>query len=323
MKNKRIGFLLFFIFALYSVLCTPHCTYAAGTTGADFLKVGLGARAVGMGEAFTGVADDVNAIAWNPSGIAQLQGKQVSFMYNMYLLNPSFSDMGFTYLAYAQPLTIKGEDWGAVGGNFVYANYGNFIGYDENAAKTADFTCSDLLVTLCYAKNITISNIPVAVGGNLKIIREALAENSAMGVAVDLGALYRPEEMPRLAIGLAVQNIGTPLVFISDATPMPLLVKIGAGYDMFINAANDILFSADAVVPFNSAAGLRIGAEYSYNSMFFARLGYKTDSIVNINALAGLTTGVGFKWDKYNADFAFVPYEELGNTYRLSLGAQF
>ena len=321
MKNKRIGFLLFFIFAMYSVLCTPYCLSAAGTTGVSFLKVGLGARAVGMGEAFTGIADDVNAIAWNPSGIAQLQGKQVSFMYNLYLLNPSFSDMGFTYLAYAQPLVVKGEDWGAVGGNFVYANYGNFIGYDADAAKTADFTCSDLLITLCYAKNLTISNIPVAFGGNLKIIREALADKDAMGVAVDLGVFCRPEEMPRLTIGASVQNIGTSLVFISDPTPIPVLVKIGAGYDLFLNSSNSILLGADLVMASDSTTGLHIGMEYAYNAMFFARLGYKTDAAANIDVLAGLTTGVGMKWDRYNVDFAFVPSGDLGNSFRLSFGA--
>ena len=311
------------IIVIAALLCLlPFVSFAAGTTGAAFLKVGLGARAVGMGEAFTGVSDDVNAIAWNPSGIAQLQEKQVSFMYNLHLLNASFADMGFTYLAYAQPLIIKDKDCGAIGGNFVYANYGNFIGRDDAGTATTDFTCSDLLVTLCYAKNITIANLPIAVGGNLKIIREALENYSTIGVAADLGALYRPESMPRIAVGFVVQNIGTTMIFISDPTPMPIVIKIGAGYDLPVNISNSsILLSADVVVPFDSVAGFHIGMEYVYNSMLFARVGYKTDSLLNINALAGLATGVGVKWDRYVVDFAFTPYGDLGNSFRLSFGA--
>src|SRR5262249_12392774 len=49
----------------------------AGTTSGQFLKIGVGARAVGLGEAFVAVANDPSAIYWNPAGLASLQRSEV------------------------------------------------------------------------------------------------------------------------------------------------------------------------------------------------------------------------------------------------------
>jgi len=293
-----------------------------GTTGAAFLKVGAGARATGMGEAFVGVSDDVDAIYWNPAGLTQIKSKEVNFMYNFYMINPAFQNMGYTYLAYAQPLIIKEKNLGAVGANFIYGNYGTFLGYDENGNKSANFACSDLLVTFAYARDVNVKGIDLALGANLKIISETLADRNALSIGFDFGGLYKFKKMP-LSVGLTVQNLGTPLTFISEPAPLPAMIKLGAGYRMSINSLSNILISSDLLMPFDSIMGFRMGAEYVYNEMFAARLGYKIDSAININPLAGLTVGVGFKWNKYSADFAFIPYGDMGNAYRLSLGATF
>ena len=50
-----------------------------GTTAAQFLKIGIGARSIGMGGAFTAVADDISALYWNPAGLARMGGGQASF----------------------------------------------------------------------------------------------------------------------------------------------------------------------------------------------------------------------------------------------------
>jgi len=56
-----------------------------GTKGAAFLKLGQGARAIGMGESFVAVGDDVNALFWNPAGIARIKERQLTFMYSDWL----------------------------------------------------------------------------------------------------------------------------------------------------------------------------------------------------------------------------------------------
>ena len=58
----------------------PSALFSAGvgTTAGQFLRVGLGARAVGLGGAFSALADDVTAIYWNPAGLAQIENREVS-----------------------------------------------------------------------------------------------------------------------------------------------------------------------------------------------------------------------------------------------------
>src|SRR5712692_5692602 len=50
----------------------------AGTSSATFLRIGVGARAVGMGESFVAVANDPSAIFWNPAGLASLQRRELA-----------------------------------------------------------------------------------------------------------------------------------------------------------------------------------------------------------------------------------------------------
>src|SRR5437016_158316 len=50
----------------------------AGTSSATFLRIGVGARAEGMGETFVAVANDPSAIYWNPAGLASLQRTEIA-----------------------------------------------------------------------------------------------------------------------------------------------------------------------------------------------------------------------------------------------------
>ena len=56
--------------------------FANGTSGGQILNMGVGARAIAMGEAYTAQADDVSSLYWNPAGIGLLNQSQASFMYN-------------------------------------------------------------------------------------------------------------------------------------------------------------------------------------------------------------------------------------------------
>ena len=82
---------------------------AKGTTAADFLQLGVGGRAMGLGGAYTAVADDASALYWNPAGLTSVEKRDVTFMHAQYLQS-SFYD----YAAYAQNL----GKYGAFGAGF-------------------------------------------------------------------------------------------------------------------------------------------------------------------------------------------------------------
>jgi long-subunit fatty acid transport protein len=87
--------------ALLVVVCLMplHADFAKlGTSGAQFLKIGVG-RGAAMGEAFVAVADDASATFWNPSGLATVTAREVSFYHNEWI-----ADVRHEYLSAAFPL---------------------------------------------------------------------------------------------------------------------------------------------------------------------------------------------------------------------------
>ena len=66
--------------------------------GDHFLKIGLGARPVAMGETFVGIADDVNAIYWNPAGLNYIVGSEMTAMHALW-----FEDITFSFIGYCRP----------------------------------------------------------------------------------------------------------------------------------------------------------------------------------------------------------------------------
>src|SRR5664279_5564405 len=118
---KRLA--LFLVFALAT---TAHAA-GPGTTSANFLDLGIGPRAVAMGEAQVGLADDVYATYWNPAGLAQLQNSEAGFVQTQY-----FQDIQSQYAAYAHPTPTLGT----FAGSLTYLNVGKFDSFDAAGQPT-------------------------------------------------------------------------------------------------------------------------------------------------------------------------------------------
>jgi len=86
----------------------------AGTTAASFLKIGVGARAAAMGDAFTALADDPTALYWNPAALIKLKERQLSATYNVW-----FAEINQGYVGVGFPLSR-----GVLGGGINYVSMG-------------------------------------------------------------------------------------------------------------------------------------------------------------------------------------------------------
>src|SRR5260221_2671669 len=97
-----------------------------GTTAASFLKLQTGPRAIAMAESFAGLADDVNAIQYNTSGMAYMKDKEFTLMHAVW-----FEDIFYDHVAVAWPM----EGIGTIGLSALYLNAGNFDKYVLDASN--------------------------------------------------------------------------------------------------------------------------------------------------------------------------------------------
>ncbi len=307
---KRLILSLFFVSTMFTV-SFGDIAKKAGTTACPFLKIGVGARPVAMGETYTGVAEGINSIYWNSAGLALLENKEISAMHIEW-----FQGVKYEYLAYAQPVEkIKG----IIGTNITYLYMGGIEKREDEDSDPEKAKAYDLALNLAYA---TQYNDKLSLGINFKFIRSFIVEKSAYAFASDVSALYKIKR--NLKAGLAVQNIGTKMKFIDEADPLPLVIKGGVSYTLLHNPSLDrdaLLLGLDVNVPFDNYINVHCGAEYTlkilHNMECALRIGYKSNT--DLGVLSGFCSGLGLVYKSIHLDYAFVPYGVLGNTHRISL----
>ncbi len=270
----------------------------------------LHARPSGMGETYAGVAGDVNAIYWNPAGLAGMERRELTMTHALWL-----EDITYTNLACALPML-----GGTVGAGFNVLNTGDIQKADNTGLRLADkYSMSDMMGLVSYARGWG----DLALGANLKYISSQLEEESARSFAADIGALYtgfRPWDR-NLGVGFSVQNIGTKAKYVSEEYPMPVMIRAGGALRLFksLLVASDLNYT-------EKDADIHAGAEYTRGfgaAILALRGGYKTDTVKELGALSGLTLGFGVKWSDLQFDYAWNSFTDLGITHRISLAIKF
>ncbi|MBD3271793.1 MAG: PorV/PorQ family protein [Elusimicrobia bacterium] len=323
--KKTMAFII--IIVLISLPAILLFAGGPGTSAANFLKLGIGARAVGMGESFTAVADDVSSVYWNPAGLAHLKTNALHLSHNIW-----FQDIHYEFAGVGIPL---GMSKGVLG---ISANYLYLDGIERRTGNTADhegtFGANDLLITLSYAKGLASIGAGTVLGGiNCKSIRQQIDDKKADAFAADLGLQLA---VGQITTGLVVQNLGTRIRFIEESYPLPMNYKFGIAYQPY---GTGLSVAVDINKPIDNKINFHLGTEYWVGGIIALRAGYlhgdsiqrkaltgksfSSDSSNELIAFTGLMAGAGFKILGYGLDYAFVPYGELGNTHRVSLGMQF
>ena len=281
----------------------------AGTRGAQLLKIGVGAKAVAMGESYVAAADDVYAAYWNPAGLIHVETNQFGFMHNEW-----FEDIRYEFLGYVQPVGALGT----LAGSVSYVSMGELERTDDNGERIdAPFHPYNILMSLSLGRQLG-SN--VSVGVNAKFLREKIDEEKAQAFAVDLGVLYLVPDSG-LILGMNVQHLGTRMKFIDEEFSLPVNVKTGAAYRLIDGA---LTLAADVNRPVDGYMNMGLGAEYKIMGIMNLRAGYRYIAGGNpLGTAAGLRSGIGVEIRDYKIDYAFVPYGELGQAHRVSLVASF
>ena len=321
-----------------------------------FMADGGGARALGMGGAFVAVADDASATFFNPAGIVDAQSIELMLMHS-----ERFGDLvDRDYFSYVHPL--KGDGWasGAFGISVIHLAVddipitsqladqldvdGSGVVEDDEVLGLLDpaiydqiqyETDRELALLLSYGRRAGGWQW----GGNLKFIRQSVADYSSFGVGIDLGVLRR-DWVGRLDVGVKLQD--ATQTYLSwdtgrNETIAPVLVP-GVSYDWYFESLYLGLLGAAAFeMHFDNRGGevdqfemgsttgnLLLGIEATLARRAQLRFGSHGNTDGSFQA-RNLTWGLGLGFQHFRVDYAYAGdvLEIDENTHRISIGVNF
>ena len=173
-----------------------------GTSGAQFLKIPVGARAAALGGAFTSSGDDASALFWNPAGIVGVKGGALTVSHEEW-----WAGSRLNHAAYVQSF----GEIGSFGLSFtMMAMDKTEVTTEEDPEGTGQyFDAQDLMLGITYARKLTDD---FSVGITAKYVHQRIWNESASGFAVDVGTQYHIG-FSDLRLGMSVTNFGGDLTF--------------------------------------------------------------------------------------------------------------
>jgi hypothetical protein len=285
------------IFCLGLLACSYGTGSCVGETGAQFLKIGIGSRAAGMGDAFTAVADDPSAIYWNPAGMQRVKELEIMASHVIWLQGMSYQYGG----------GVAATRMGHLGVGISYSSSGEIPGRDEFLNETDDYSAYDFAGAVAYSRGIWTN---MSGGIVLRVIQQKIEKESATGIAGDLGLLASDVGFQGLSCGLAIRNLGPDIKFVQEGDPLPLTV---AGGLAFTHEA--VTLSFDLSKERSTDLEPHLGGELIFLRALALRAGY----VRRADQDDAFTAGVGLTWRRLVTEYALVPYGEIENTHRLSI----
>lgn len=343
MKKIFTGILIsiFFVSVSFSQN-SERSTSKVGTTAAQFLKIGAGARAIGMGGAYVAVSNDIYSTYYNPAGIAQVdETAEVAFNHANWL-----AGMNYDYVAGSLNLQGLGVIFGTLTSFSVPQDIVRTFQYPEGDGRTWD--ASSLAIGLGYARRLTDE---FSVGFQFKYIREAIWTTSASGFALDVGTYY-VTPFNGMVIGASITNFGSKMQlsgrdilfnydpngnsgsgpndvlsqYSTDSFDIPLTFRLGLAMDVIKSRYFRATAAVDATHPNDNTEYVNSGLELSYNDLVAFRIGYK--SLFLRNSEEGLTLGGGINYkfdDQFTLQFNYgwATYGVLNDVQFIDVGLKF
>jgi long-subunit fatty acid transport protein len=283
-----------------------------GRAGAQFLKIGVAARATGMGEAFVAVANDVSACFYNPSGLTQVKAPQAMFSNIRWP-----AEIAYNYAAFALPLEFLD---GTLGVHAASLSTGDMIVRTplrpEGTGQT--FRAANYDLGISFARNLTDH---FSFGVTMKGISEHAYGLSASGWAVDLASMYETG-FGSFRFGWILSNFGPDMKYIDEAFALPAVMTFGVAAEAFDNDFHRLTIAVQANRPNDNAERGSVGAEYRVRNVFALRVGYKVNyDVEKLSLGAGLRINVE-PVGTVLFDYSFSDMTELLVAHRITIGIE-
>jgi len=265
-----------------------YTTEGEGGYAGAYLRVGVGARPLGMGGAFTALSDDATASYWNAAGLGQIKDPQVALIYSSMSM-----DRLLNLATSAQPL----KRIGTFGVSWLNYGVGDIDGRDMAGSPTGNFSDSENAFSLSFGKEL--SSV-LLIGSSFKYLYQKLASQQATGYGFDVGVLLKIGE--NIRIGGKIQDIASKIKWDTDSRiedKFPIVAILGISIAL---KTTPIRISADMEKNGNQNAEYHIGAEYWIIPSIAARLGYNQNHIT-----AGGSVVIPISSVNLQLDYAFAP----------------
>ncbi len=290
-----------------------------GNAGAVQVLLPVGARGTALGGSNLATVRGIEAIHWNPAGLARMEGTGEAMFSHMNYI----ADIGLSFGAVA----INADGFGTIGLSIKTLDFGDISETSEDFPEGtgSTFSPSFSVVGLTYSRALTDR---ISVGATVKIVSESIVRTEATGFGFDAGVQYSfgaDSPLPGLRFAVALKNLGPsmqydgedlernvippnsdpnnvarPLKFTSQAFELPSTLDLGISYDYMLGQSNK--FTVNTIFQ-NSNFGsdeFRAGVEYTFSEMISLRGGYTyapSQGPVSTASIFGLSAGAGFNMD--------------------------
>jgi hypothetical protein len=287
-----------------------------------------------MAGTFTGLADDVTALYWNPAGIAWLKNRQFMAAHSEW-----FADINHEFAGIAIPISASS----AMGVSFTALSTPDMeqttIAQPEGTGIF--FDVQDISIGLTYARRMTER---FSFGATVKYIQQKLFNETAQTFAVDMGAILHTG-FKGMRLGITMNNFGgklrldgrdlivsyedSPARLETQNWPLPISFRIGLAMDIIglregfiLRESQRLTFLVDGYNVNDAPETMSLGLEYGWNENFFLRGGYRIN-----HDLESFSGGLGFQFPVQSlmlqADYAISSMGDLGYIQRIGLGLNF
>ncbi len=315
-----------------------------GTAGAMELLMPAGARGNALSGSAISLSSGVDAIYWNPAGLAGglgTSGGEALFSHTSWI-----ADMAIDYFG----VGVGIGEIGSLGLTLKSLNFGTIKETTEDFPDGTGNTFSPTYLTLglTYSKQLTDR---ISVGFTMKYISETIMRTSAQGIAIDGGVIYNVtghSPLEGLRFGAVIKNIGPnmeftggnlerdvvppqsdpnaksePMAFKSQSFELPSTFELGLSYDLNIAGNNRItVFGTFQNANFSNDQ-YRGGLEYAFNEQLFLRIGYSTPDADKSNHIEGLSFGGGVELPiggfSLGVDYSFTKMDFFNNVQTIAM----
>ncbi len=348
MLKKSLLLCVSLLFLLSGQVSADGGVSKVGTTAASFLEIGIGSRAVAMGGAYVGLANDVTALYWNPGGLALIPRSEVAFIHTQWL-----AGIRFNHVAAAFPVGAMGS----IGASLTSLNSGEMdvrtVFYPEGTGER--FRATDLALTMGWGRRFTDR---FSFGANVKYISQRIWHSQATALAVDLGTTFRTQ-FRDMRIGMSISNFGDKMqmtgrdmqvkydidetkagnnskinaFLATDEWSLPLLFRVGVAVDVLQLPHAKLTVALDASHPNNYNESVQMGGEFNLMDLLYLRAGqtlYLNDRDPDGDPYSqeGVSFGGGLNYLvarnlRVHVDYAYGDFGLLKAVQRFSLALEF